>query len=315
MRRGRGARLLAIASALAAMACCVSNAAFAAGSPKQGRFAGQIDIGGGRELYLRCAGRGSPTVIMDSGIHDSSDPWTVTQTRYPVPASPSVFQGVSRFTHVCIYDRPGTIRYTNPPALTTRSTPVSMPRTIQSESLDLHRLLIRARLRAPVMIVAHSMAGLIDRYFASRYRGEVRGMVLVDAFAPAIKRLMGPYWPRYDHLLNFPGTPLEQQPGWETLDVDGAIRAVQQARPLPKMPLAVISKTEQFALAPGFPKDVARRLREAWPVAQDTLVSLEPQTPHILATGSDHYVQIRDPDLVTSEIRLIFNRVRSLGRR
>lgn len=252
---------------------------------------------------------------MDSGIHGSSDPWTLTQTTYPVPASPSVFRGVSRFTHVCVYDRPGTIRYTNPPALTTRSTPVSMPRTVRSEASDLHRLLIRAGLRAPVLLVAHSMAGVIDRYFAATYRREVRGMVLVDAFAPAIKRLMGRFWPRYDHLLNFPGTPLEQQPGWETLNVNGAIRAVQQARPLPRMPLAVISKTEQFALGPDFPKDVASQLLRAWPVAQDTLVGLEPQTPHILATGSDHYVQIRDPDLVTGTIRLIFDRVRLLGRR
>jgi hypothetical protein len=81
------------------------------------------------------------------------------------------------------------------------------------------------------------------------------------------------------------------------------------------MPLAVISKTEQFALASGFPKDVARRLLQVWPVAQDTLISLEPQTPHILATGSDHYVQIRDPDLVTGVVRVIVNRVHSLGRR
>ena len=306
---------LALVSTLAALACCAPAAALAAGSPKQGRFAGQIRIGGGRKLYLRCAGRGSPTVIMDSGIHDSSDPWTLTQTEYPVPASPSVFQGVSRFTHVCIYDRPGTIRYTSAPTLTTRSTPLPMPRTAQSEALDLHRLLLRAGLRAPVVIVAHSMAGMIDRYFASKYRREVRGMVLVDAFGPAIKRLMGRFWPRYDHLLNFPGTPLEREPGWETLDIDGAIRAVQRARPLAKMPLAVISKTEQFALAPSFPKDVAMRLARIWPIAQDLLVPLEPQTPHILATGSDHYVQIRDPDLTISVIRLIFDRVRSLGRR
>ena len=87
---------------------------------------------------------------MDSGIHDSSDPWTLTQTTYPVPASPSVFEGVSRFTHVCIYDRPGTIRYSNPPSLTTRSTPVSMRRTVQSEASDLHKLLVHAGLRAPM---------------------------------------------------------------------------------------------------------------------------------------------------------------------
>ena len=107
---------------------------------------------------------------MDSGIHDSSDPWTLTQTTFPVPSSPSVFQGVARFTHVCIYDRPGTIRYTQPSALTTRSTPVPMPRKLPNIAADLPRLLMGAGLRAPIVLVAHSMAGLTDRYFAQTYR-------------------------------------------------------------------------------------------------------------------------------------------------
>jgi hypothetical protein len=139
-------------------------------------------------------------------------------------------------------------------------------------------------------------------------------MVLVDAFGPDIKRLMGRFWPRYDQLLNFPpDTPIEHEPGWETFDVNGAIRDLQRARPVPRMPLAVISKTEQFTLTPSFPKDVARRLLQAWPIAQNLLVRLEPQTPHVFATGSDHYVQIHDPDLTTSVIQLTFNRARSLG--
>jgi hypothetical protein len=81
------------------------------------------------------------------------------------------------------------------------------------------------------------------------------------------------------------------------------------------MPLAVISKTEQFGLGPAVPEELADRLLQIWPVAQDTLVGLEPRTPHILATGSDHYVQIRDPDLTTSVIRLILDRARALDRR
>ena len=283
-------------------------------NPRQGAFAGQVAIGSGRELYLRCAGRGSPTVLMDSGIHDSSDPWTLTDTTYPAPSSPSVFQGVARFTHVCIYDRPGTIRYTNPVALTTRSTPVPMPRHLPAMAADLHKLLMRAGLREPIVIVAHSMGGLIDRYFAQTYRREVIGMVLVDTFGTDIKRLFGPLWSRYAHLVNDPGTPLERQRGWETLDIDGAIRDVQQAKPLPRMPLAVISKTRQFGLLPGFPADVAKKLLEVWSTTQDLLVKLEPQTPHILATGSDHYVQLHDPDLVTSVIRLIFDRARAVER-
>jgi pimeloyl-ACP methyl ester carboxylesterase len=279
-------------------------------NPRQGSFAGRISIGAGRELYLRCAGRGSPTVLLDSGIHDSSDLWTVTQTQFPVLASPSVFQGVARFTHVCIYDRPGTLRQTQPSTLTTRSTPAPMPRKLPDMAADIHKLLLSAGLRAAVVIVGHSMGGLIDRYFAQRYRKQVRGMVLVDAFGTNIRRLFGSLWPRYQHLVNFPGTPLENLPGWETLDINGAIRDVQRASPLPRIPLAVISKTAPFATQPGFPKDVARRLERVWPEIQDRLVSLEPQTPHIFATGSDHYVQVHDPDLTTSVTRLIFDRVR-----
>ena len=142
-RVSRRSNAIRPAAALATVALLglTPGLAGAAGNPRRGNFSGQITIGAGRKLYLRCAGRGSPTVVMDSGIHDSSDPWTLTETEFPVPSSPSVFQGVARFTHVCIYDRPGTIRYTQPAALTARSTPVPMPRKLPNIASDLHKLL------------------------------------------------------------------------------------------------------------------------------------------------------------------------------
>jgi pimeloyl-ACP methyl ester carboxylesterase len=281
-----------------------------AGRPGQGNFAGEIDVGGGRKLYLRCSGRGGPTVILESGIHDSSDVWTLSDAKPPVVGSPAVFRGVARFTHVCMYDRPGTIRYTNPPRLTTRSSPAAMPRTLQSMGADLHALLHRAGVPGPYVLVGHSYGGLIVRYYAQRYPRDAAGMVLVDAFGTNLKRLFGRLWPRYEHLLNYPGTPLENDRGWETVDADGAIKAINNRR-LPRMPLAVISKTEPFATAPGTPKDLTRRLEQVWPNVQSALVNLEPLSPHIFATGSDHYVQINDPDLTISVIKLILGRARA----
>ena len=280
-----------------------------AGSLRQGNFAGEIDIGGGRKLYLQCAGRGGPTVILESGIHDSSDVWTFSDAKPPVAGSPTVFRGVARFTHVCIYDRPGTIRYTNPPAVTTRSSPAPMPRTLQSMVADLHALLHKAGVPGPYLLVAHSYGGLIVRYYAQKYPREAVGMVLVDAFGTNIKRLVGRLWPCYEHLLNFPGTPFEHDPRWETVDADGAIKAINNAK-LPRMPLAVISKTEPFATAPGTPKDLKRKLEQVWPKVQSALVNLEPLTPHIFATGSDHYVEINDPGLTIRVIELILDRAR-----
>jgi pimeloyl-ACP methyl ester carboxylesterase len=307
--------VIAIAAVLAALAVGAPAQAATAGpskaTPARGNFSGQVAIGNGRKLYLRCKGRGSPAVILESGIHDSSDPWTMTQTERPVVSSPAVFAGVARFTRVCRYDRPGTIRYTNPPTLTTRSTPVKMPRTLSGSASDLRKLLRKSRIRGPYTLVGHSFGGMIVRLFAQTYPSRVAGLVLVDAFGTNIRSLFGPQlWPRYAELLNHPGTPLDSDPSFETYDVDGAIDAILRGPALPQIPLAVMSKTEPFAISPTAPQDLVTKVDEVWPLVQAELVPLRPQTPHIFATGSSHYVQIQDPDLTIATIRLIVNRVR-----
>jgi pimeloyl-ACP methyl ester carboxylesterase len=169
-----------------------------------------------------------------------------------VVSPPAVFPGVARLTRVCRYDRPGTIRYIDPPALTTRSTPVKMPRTLPEIATDLRRLVRRSGVRGPYALVGHSFGGMIVRLFAQTYPSEVAGLVLVDAFGTNIRSLFGPnLWPGYVELLNHPGTPRDSDPAFETIDIDGTIDAVLQARALPRVPLAVMSKTEPFATAPG----------------------------------------------------------------
>jgi pimeloyl-ACP methyl ester carboxylesterase len=151
---------------------------------------------------------------------------------------------------------------------------------------DLHTLLRKAGVPGPYLLVAHSYGGLIVRYYAQKYPlPRQPEWVLVDAFGRNIKRLFARLWPRYEHLLNFPGTPLENDPGWETVDADGAIKAINNAK-LPRMPLAVLSKTEPFATAPATPKGLIRKLEQVWPEVQSALVSLEPLTPHILRPGA-----------------------------
>jgi hypothetical protein len=279
------------------------TSAAAAHSPLSGTFAGRIRIGDGRELYLQCAGEGKRTVVLESGIHDSSDTWTISAT----DAAP-VFTEVAKYTHVCMYDRPGTIRYSNPPALTTRSTTVAMPRTLDGMASDLHALLDAAHIPGPYVLVGHSYGGMIVRQFAQTYPRSSAGIVFVDAFGPNIAELFGTQWPAYAQTLNKPGTALDEEPGWETIDPDEAIRTVQHGGPLPHIPAVVISKTQPFAVSPSVPGSITQTLERAWPQVQDALVILEPDTPHVLATGSDHYVQMHDPDLVSNMIRLVLQR-------
>jgi pimeloyl-ACP methyl ester carboxylesterase len=304
-------------AALIALSGCDSTpletntAAARAPTPAAKEFSGQVDVGGGRKIYLHCKGSGTPTVILESGFHDSSDTWNVTDTQPPVPKSPAVFPGVATFTRVCEYDRPGTIRYTKPPALTARSTPVTGPRSLASMVSDLNKLLTAAKVPGPYLLVGHSFGGMVTRLYAQIHPKQTAGLVFVDAFGTNMRPFFGKDWTSYLELLNHPGTALDTERGFETIDVDGAIEAVTRAQPMPEVPLAVLSKTKPFALPPGSRKSLLTSLERAWPKAQQTLVELEPQTPHFLATGSDHYVQIRDPDLTISAIRLVVGRVNS----
>jgi hypothetical protein len=67
-----------------------------------GAIAGQVDIGGGRRIYLECRGTGSPTVVLQSGFGNAGDIWSVSET-----AAPAVFPALAETNRVCIYDRPG----------------------------------------------------------------------------------------------------------------------------------------------------------------------------------------------------------------
>ena len=130
-------------------------------TPTPDNLAEKIDIGG-RGLYLLCLGAGSPIVILDAGLGDTSLIWT------------SVYQEVQTFSRVCAYDRAGL----------GQSDPGPKPRTSQAIVTDLHTLLVNANLTGPYVLVGHSIGGFNMRVYASQYLEEVAGLILVDSTHP-----------------------------------------------------------------------------------------------------------------------------------
>jgi hypothetical protein len=104
--------------------------------------------------------------------------------------------------------------------------------------------------------------------------------------------------------------PLLRQPQSERVDIDASIDQVRQALPLPPMPLAVLTKTEPFRVQPGsLPTGITlTEIDTAYSSAQLYFVELVPTTPQTFATGSDHYVQLSQPDLVVNATRLLVSR-------
>jgi pimeloyl-ACP methyl ester carboxylesterase len=150
-------RPLALALALTA------TAAAAGGDPTEAWWRGYaaasfVKTPDGRRLYVYCAGRGAPTVVLESGLSPGAWAW-----RFVQPA-------IARSTRVCSYDRAGY----------GRSDPASDSRDVEAIAADLGVVVKAVGRGAPVILVGHSLGGPITRQFAYRHPAEVAGLVLVD---------------------------------------------------------------------------------------------------------------------------------------
>jgi len=279
-----------------------------------GNFAGLVDIGGGRKIYLKCSGKGSPTVVLVGGLRASADDWDIAEK-----SKPTVFAGVGKFTHVCAYDRPGTPVGEKP----SRSDAVPQPTTVKDAVADLHALLSAAREAGPCVLVGHSYGGLIVRLYASTYPKEVSGLVLVEALSEGLQDAeTREQWPIQRKLIEgdvHEGVAL--YPALERIDVDRSFAQIRAAPPLGSIPLAVLSADRPWGpqvppmiaagkLAADIPPHFGYVTDVAQKKAQERLAKLVPNGKHITNTNSGHEIHKEQPRLVIDAIREVVEAVR-----
>lgn len=122
------------------------------------RPAQMVAVDGSRRLNLICMGKGSPTVVLESGAGDGAGAWWKVQAE------------VAKLTRVCAYDRAGY----------GMSDPITRPVDADRVVADLRRLLRRAGVGGRIVLVGHSLGGLYAELYAGRHARQVAGMVLVD---------------------------------------------------------------------------------------------------------------------------------------
>jgi pimeloyl-ACP methyl ester carboxylesterase len=289
--------------------------------PPPGRL---IDIGD-RRLHLLCAGKASDhTVIIEAGSGNDVTLWQ------------GILGRVSRFTHVCAYDRAGL----------GWSDPVAGPRSFDDRAKDLHLLLQRASIAGPYILVGHSYGGYIVRRFTALYPQSVSGIVLVDSpdeawsFAAdglldartigaqawwrglavrfGLLRLGTSLFPdRFDPLKGVPDDARGEQMAlylrsshhFAIADEMAAYTAVPPEERSPHgfgrlgdTPLVVVSRgwNDPVARDPVYPE---------WEDAQQSLASLSTNSVHIVAARSGHMIQFSEPGIIVDAIlRLLDNR-------
>ena len=280
---------------------------------------GQLVSVDGRKMHIDCTGQGSPTVILDSGLGDTYLSWQKVQPE------------IARFVHVCSYDRAG-LGYSD-------SSP--RPRTSRVIAQELHELLQAAHIAPPYILVGHSMGGYDVRVYAGLYRGEVAGMVLVDASHPdqenrlpsELKSMEGT-WNREATFLEY-ATPFGIPRLLGLCDDDVAVRAAEcnwhterekkaemktfsqsaaeagAVTSLGDIPLVVLSHDPDKPSA-EFPADLATSTNQAWEKMQEELGHLSTRGTQSIAKNSSHYIQFDRPELVINAVRSVVEQARQL---
>lgn len=278
-----------------------------------GDFAGLVEIGDGRRMYLECRGSGAPTVILEAGYRSPGTVWSEDLITPDQPRT-MVMEGVATFTRVCLYDRPGVAAVLDGELVPSRSDPVPQPRTVDEIVHDLHALLQAAAVPGPYVLVGHSLGGLMVRRYQAAYPAEVTGLVLVDAFPETLPDHLTPeQWADFLAVNAAPVPEMADYIEYETIDFAAAtesMAAAAAAHPLPPMPLFVLARGQPLGLTGeqlGFSPET---FEAAWRAAEEGLAARSPLARFAVATGSSHYIQLEEPDLVIRAIARVVTATR-----
>ncbi|MEG0309124.1 MAG: alpha/beta hydrolase [Clostridium sp.] len=229
-------------------------------------------------LSINCAGKGTPTVIFESGLGDDNGVWTLVQSE------------ISKNTRTFSYDRGG-LR---------NKDKSNLSRTSLDQVYELHTILNKEKIAAPYIIVAHSIGGYNARLFAAKYPNEVRGIVLVDCshenqFEDRVKQSSSKEIEMLKSQLSD-----EEQTLDELLTSSSQVKETRKMDALRNIPIAVITAGHKGDKAPA-------KIEEAWVKYQNDLISLSDYSKHVFVEDSSHYIQRDKPQIVIDAINDIIN--------
>ena len=254
-----------------------------------------FSVGDGRELFLRCAGEGSPTIILEAGGQDDSDTWG------PADGRP-FFDQLQQLSRTCAYDR----------ANMGRSDPAPGPRYAQDSADDLAALLAAAEVPGPYLLVGSSWGGILVAGYAADHPENVAGMVLLDAAYPSTDPGMDATQanlPPEEWAAIVAAETWDNPQNREHVDIRASIDPIAaKMHRIPDVPITAITATLPSDCPPEWPCEEILR-DEA--VLQAQWAELSPHGRQVFVeTG--HVTYVEDPEAIVEIIAETLEDVRSM---
>lgn len=292
---------------------------------------GKLYTVNGHPMHLYCTGKGSPTIVLESGLGEDFTVWAKVQ--------PSL----SGTTRTCSYDRAGF----------GWSEAQSGDRDSDSIADQLHGLLMQAGIAGPVVLMGHSAGGLHIRAYATRFPQDVAGLVFVDASSPSqndrlppsvqaldrhsageflllkslvalgVARLTGqctvvpPGFEAYAGWLKANTCVLSQITSYqrEAAGLSASLSEVARTGPYGNLPILIFSRDTQLPMPAHLPAPVSledwHRGYAVWDAMQEELKLLSTDSRRIIAKGSGHYIHVDRPDLLNHEVPTFIRQIRT----
>lgn len=237
----------------------------------------------GYSITTKCTGSATartPTIVLLAGEPDPLTKFDHLQRR------------LSDTTRVCSYDRLGE---------GTSSKPRSR-QTLGDSAAILHALLSKLHAGSHgVVLVGHSLGGLVAAKYASRYRHshQVKAVVLLDATPPSIVA-------RIRRLIPAGTTGIAGEVRAEILGLatghnpERLVFSGAPVAPIGNVPLTVVQHGRQiFGAVPTY----GRRIQRIWSQGQRDWLALSPRSRMVIARHSGHYIYLDQPKLTLRLIR------------
>lgn len=214
-------------------------------------------------------------IIFESGLGDGADVWNQKGLATEISVS----------SDILLYDRAG---YAKSPK-------ADLPRNIQVLANELDSVITKMSENRKVVLVAHSLGGMIIRDYTIKRPGKVAGLLFID---PSHELYNKPTQAEEDFIYNTFNTSYGASFGgtMEARDLIEDTYYMQTLPALPNIPVCVLTSMKADAS-----HSVADR--QQWFNAHEALKAGVTDFIHISTNTSGHYIMLEQPNLVIDNLK------------